>query len=534
MKVSDSLVFLDPRFESKFAWRDTKDYTWGELRDLCCSATTYLLELGVKPQDRVANLGCNSLAWVMLDLACSVLNAIHVPLDPRMGQQQRSDCLSLLDPKIVFEDGAYKGETTSRCSYRSLESLIQQQSNTNCDDLRTLCVPAKADDVANILFTSGTTGAQRGVMLSHRNLVLNAQAKLDAMPQLPSDHRLNFLPFSHAYARTCELTTWLLSYSSMEVMHGIEAVLQNAKEAAPSLINGVPLFYDRLSRVWSQQEPTLDSLHQILGDRIRRLASGGAALNAKLRADFQGVGLPVFQGYGLTEASPVVCSNRVLCSSDKSDATWECLDEVGPVVQGTQIRIDANSKLWVAGDGVMLGYWRDDTATRNKIIDGWLDTGDLAELVLRPEEDGNCLPESASETTPCVRILGRDDDTIVLSSGYKIFPLELEQRLKTISWIEQCLLVGDKRPFPILLCVGSRERLSGSVNRHKEGLLREVHEALAGVANYALPRDILVQEEAWTSVARLANFKGGLMRKRIEQRYALEIEAIYQKELSKR
>jgi len=503
-----------------------KKWTWGDIRERTASVAIHLLDLGVRPQDRICNLGRNSLEWAILDLACSAINAIHVPIDARLGHASCQACIDRVEPKLLFVD-----EKSNLTAYSCQQVLALQSLNTISKgvSLDQCCVPYHEEDVANILFTSGTTSAHKGVMLSHRNLVSNAMAKLDAMPQVADDHRLNFLPFSHAYARTCELSTWLLSQSSMEVVHGIDSVLAHANTAHPTLINGVPLFFERLHSLWEDPSNGCDhsdsarSLGNILGPKIRRLASGGAPIRNVLRARFADAGLPVFQGYGLTETSPVVCSNRSSNSIGTNQWSSEILTEVGPVVQGVQIKIDADTKLWVKGNGVMKGYWNDPSETQRRIVDGWLDTGDLAEYV--PSEDET---ESAS-----IRILGRADDTIVLSTGYKIFPLAIEQLLRSQAWVSECMIVGHDRPYSILLLKPNVDKLLVATKERLESMLLDwLPSILKSYPSYAIPKAVLVCQEYWTPQSGLTNFKGGLRRKKIEAFYSTAIDQKYQESKS--
>jgi len=341
------------------------------------------------------------------------------------------------------------------------------------------------------------------------NLMCNALAKLDAMPQSESDVRLNFLPFAHAYARTCELTTWLLSKSRMEIAHGISGMLQTARFSKPTLINGVPLFYDRLLASIDSRNFDQSAIMEILGSRIRRLASGGASMETKLRMRFAKAGLPIFQGYGLTEASPVVCSNRELAGEQPP-----ILDECGPIVRGMDVRIAPDAKLWVSGNGVMLGYWSDPKATQARIVDGWLDTGDLAEWV---HEEG----QSSSRS---IRILGRADDTIVLSNGYKLQPASIERELQSFEWIANCLLVGTNRPFPVLLL----RRIDREDSLSNDAMLNLVCQTLSRRPSHAIPRAIIEVYDKWGPENGLSNFKGGLQRRKIEFHYQTEIEAAFQ------
>lgn len=535
MRIVDSVVHLPAMYEQKTAWvesidtglkksnRERIEWSWKDVRNLTAATVCRLLDLGVNSQDRICNLGKNSLAWAILDLACSALNAIHVPLDVRMGVEHRNQCIQSVMPKWIFLDWGTQADPEWEKSVQILQDLVGNPENGPSEmrpevALQALCNPFCDRDVANILFTSGTTSSHKGVMLTHRNLVSNANAKLDAMPQRVDDHRLNFLPFSHAYARTCELTTWLLSYGSLETCSGIENVLKIASAVQPTLINGVPLFYERLDRIWSAEGYSNDSLLKTLGPKIRRLASGGAPIGDAVRCRFKDAGLPIFQGYGLTEASPVVCSNRSVRSAGLAGNEVDNLTEVGPPVDGVQVKIDSDSRLWVSGDCVMKGYWNDPVATQQRIVDGWLDTGDIAQYSVADSQIG----------TSTIRILGRADDTIVLSTGYKIFPLAIEQTLKLEAWIEDCMLVGNRRSFPILL-LRPKLDISGKpmADETDRNLLDRIRVVLAPFAAFALPKKWLVCSEDWTAEAGLTNFKGGLRRKKIEEFYSVKIEMAY-------
>ena len=502
MRLVDELLSITSDRMDGIAWIERgrsrtleHRWNWSDVKLLTASAACFLAERSIGSGDRVINLGRNSLAWAVLDLACSALNAVHVPIDSRLSSSQQTQCFEQVEPKLVFSDSPIAGPV------HNLSGLIQLPRVA--ERLEQIVRPFHRDDLANILFTSGTTGNPRGVMLSHQNLIANAYAKLDAMPQNHSDHRLNFLPFSHAYARTCELTTWLISRSCMEVASGIDGVLNSLMTVQPTLLNGVPVFYDRLLVKWCQLGGTKSALHEILGSRIRRLASGGATLSHDVRSQFAEVDMPIFQGYGLTESSPVICSNRVGLGSESDN-----LIEVGPPVKGMAIRIDSESRLWVSGEGVMLGYWREPEATQAKIVDRWLDTGDLAEFL--PSEQLN-------QEKRAVRILGRADDTIVLSNGYKVQPFPIEQILNSQPWVSQCMLVGKNRPHTVLLLKlsSSNELVPTSLTQYQS----RIEQLLCDFPRHAIPKQLVIFEDEWTSANGMANFKGGLNRKRIEAEF---------------
>lgn len=384
-------------------------YTWEQLgrlvRDCCDLWQGKALQVG----DHVATALPNSLDWIVIDVACQSLGLVHVAIDVRepVGRRHRlfehsEAVLRIEDPYIDPRESFTRSPgTTQRVAHHFCRRLVDQQ----------LSRPAQ------MLFTSGTTGESKGVVLSHRNLLTNAWAKLAAAPQYPWDVRLNVLPFSHAYARTCELSTWILTAGQLVVVRSWDELLSTVDVARPTLINLVPYLAEKLLHVM-EAEP------RCLGGRLRLLQVGGAALPDEVFGRLAACGIPPLQGYGLTEASPVICSNR---------AGYQRPGVVGPPVQGTEIHIDSAGNLWAKGPQIMLGYWRDQRSTNEVIHDGWLLTGDLAER----DEDGG------------IRIVGRKSSQFVLSTGYVVSPEPIERSLLRDPWIDQAVVVGDGNSHPI-------------------------------------------------------------------------------------
>jgi long-chain acyl-CoA synthetase len=506
--------------ESRPRWR------WSELVDQVQSAAAWLLDVNVAPGDRVANVGRNTAEWAILDLACSAIGAIHAPLDPRLPDSALMEALKQLEPKALFAS-----DPTRVPRSQSLADLGHVSHPPAPQRRRAWERPILANDPACILFTSGTTDIPRGVMLSHRNLLSNAVAKLDAMPQSADDLRLNILPFAHAYARTCELTTWVVSGGTMACAHSMEDALRVAPQLQPSLLNGVPAFFEGLHARWQPPHGSGHPLARLLGEGIRRLASGGAPLAEPLRRAFNEVDLPIYQGYGLTEASPVVCSNRA--PSNQSAAEMR---GVGPAVDGVTIRVDAEQRVWVRGAGIMIGYWRSADATAAKIQEGWLDTGDIAapcESLDAPHEDtqartssSGAMPTGAKPVgaSPVVNrpdgthrgplwIEGRCDDVQVLSNGYKFSPRPIEARITQRTEIERCVLVGNRRKRPVLVV-----RMHPSYTHLSPGeVLLIALETLDGVPEYAKPDQVQIDAEPWSVRNGRMHWKGTVDRRAIER-----------------
>lgn len=467
------------------AWIVTQDRSmqsirWSEFQSHVDRLALWLLSNGVKESDRVVNLEPNSHRWAILDLACAAIGAVHSPIDPRWSHRQMETAIASLDPKAIFSSGMSIAQALDQAT--NLPSNAQQTHWQETD---------RNGQLANVLWTSGTSASPKGVMLSHGNLLSNAEAKLDAMPQDAQDLRLNLLPFAHAYARTCELTAWYLSGGVMACASDSQSLIELAPILRPTLINAVPSFYEFVIK---------QSKVRSLGGRLRQLASGGAAITDSIRERFKSESLSIFQGYGLTEASPVVCSNRAARQESGCEVP-AILDGVGPPVQGVQLRIDRDDRLWVRGPGVMQGYWRDEQASQQRIQSGWLDTGDCVSM--------GHLPFGS------IQIFGRADDMQVLTSGYKFAPRMLEESIERIDSIGGCVVIGNglRRPIAIV-------SLKGGSSADASRLLSEIRHLLRDQPDYLEISQVVISREAWTIENGLRHWKGGVKRSEIARRFA--------------
>lgn len=481
--------------------------TWNDLAAQTVAVARWLLRQRIEPGSVVASILPNSTAWITLDLACQAIGAIHAPIDGRYPTLMTTALLDLVQPSLVVLDygQAWPHDRAGRLFHswdeidRDLEHSRKQAEQT-CDELARLndqaLVRRSLSDVATILFTSGTTDSPKGVMLSRNNLISNARGKLHAMPQSSTDRRLNFLPFSHSYARTCELSTWLMTGGEMILARHMKYVVATAQHFSPTLLNGVPLFFEKL-RHEILSLSRCDSVQDYLGGSIRQLASGGAALNHDTATFFENAKLPILVGYGLTEASPVVCSN--LSSDGRTD-------NVGPAIPGVRIRVDSDGELWVSGSGVMQGYYNNPQATAEVIVEGELRTGDLAEI----------------DSKGRVRLIGRVRDTLVLSSGVKVAPYQIEKKLKNVAGIEDVIVIGDGWERCAAVVVVSAELwknglLVDEVRRFE--FVSELKRKLAVFPSYAVPLAWLFRRKSFSSDPNLVNFKGAPRRNLIRLQY---------------
>lgn len=494
--------------------------SWRELRLQLLNTISRFQSFSLPSESRIVTCDRNSLQWVLVDLACQAMNWIHVAIDTRLSDSSKRNICHRTNPAlfVVLENAqafAFLNQSTA--------NVIRKVGWDHCPvpqsvgwDHSPIQAPnashsLKPDSIATILYTSGSTSSPKGVQLSQKNLLSNARAKLDAMPQLMSDRRLNLLPFSHAYARTCELSTWIISGSSIMTVDSIESLLRVAPKFEPTLINGVPYLFERIrkhvlhNKLMHRSEKADDAdlarntsaLCKVLGARLRMLAAGGAGLDKATFDWFAACGYPVYQGYGLTEAGPVVCSNRYPSPSSSN---------VGFPVADTCIRIDSDQRLFVKGPGVMLGYYGDEAATRERIRDGWLDTGDLAEWT----------------SEGAVRILGRVDDRITLPNGYKVDPNPLELKICKVLGLEHCLLTLDQQQRLLLIVPVNGSK--GFQKIHPSGseptdLLQFVRDSIHDEPSYALPVELMMVENDWSVATGMLNAKGAQQRSRIATRY---------------
>jgi long-chain acyl-CoA synthetase len=299
------------------------------------------------------------------------------------------------------------------------------------------------ESIATVIYTSGTTGRPKGVVLTHGNLASNARGVCVAYSERPGDLRLNMLPLSHIYARTCDLYTWLVRDSVLALARSRETILEDCNAYRPNSINSVPYFYQRVLRGLREKGllDTPGALKQALGGQIRICYCGGARLPEEVYEAFFRQGVPLLQGYGLTETSPVITA---------STPDRHAPGAVGPPIPGIELRVADDGEVVTRGPHVMQGYYRDEAATAEVLSpDGWFRTGDLGRI----DADG------------MLRIVGRKKEMIVTAAGKNVHPAYLESLLAQEPLIEQVCVVGEGRKHLVALIVPNPERLRAEIRR---------------------------------------------------------------------
>ncbi|MEM8947269.1 MAG: AMP-dependent synthetase/ligase [Planctomycetota bacterium] len=484
--------------------------SWNEIAAKVHHAIIRLRQAGVSQGDRVAQWAPNSIDWIFADLAILSLGAAHVPLHATLDTSQLVDQISLADPKVVVVENASELALTLQPKTLDYAELGFEQVSKRHE------LEVAASQLATLLFTSGTTGQPRGVMLTHENLVSNAIAVSEAVGSDTNETRLCFLPLSHIYARTCDLYSWLYRGSKLVLAESRDTIVRDCQLAKPTVINGVPYFYQKIAQQLGDAGP--GALKKLFGGELKRCFCGGAAVAPEVERLFERQGLPILTGYGLTEASPVISATR---HDDYRAGT------VGRPMANLDVKLSDEGEILVRGPSVMQGYWQDQAATDEAILDGWLHTGDLGEF------DG----------AGHLRIVGRQKEIIVLSTGKNVAPSRVEQLLSGSPMIEHICVVGDAEKCLGALIVPNPDAIRAEIKRHRLWVWSKkravTHPQIRQLYRTEIDR-LLVTASAEEQVGKFAilprNFsveagelttKLSLRRKAIAGNFAAEIHAMY-------
>lgn len=408
MMFSGLLLEVVKKHQGSTAWIDERGrLSWQDIADRARQTAAELSEAGVSSADIVVTQLSNGLPAVINSLAINSLGASESPVDMRLGQEFALHAAEKLNSRYVIRESGIQ----------QLELHPENRQN---------CWP-RVDEATLILWTSGTTSEPKAVVITWSGVLENAKGKLSAAAQTNDDRRLTVLPLSHAYARTCDFATWLITGGILSAGNGWDGIERLGPIVRPTLMNAVPYLIDKvlgpeLCHVdggLSEAARVQERLEQLGLDGLRILGCGGAALSESRFEQIKRLGIAPIQGYGLTETSPVICS------ASPEDARTGV---VGRPIPGTEVRISDDGEIQCRGPGVMRGYWGDRAATAKRITeDGWFRTGDCG----RFESDG------------MLKVSGRQDEAVVLSTGYKFWPLELEQRLSGIAGVRHVILRGN-------------------------------------------------------------------------------------------
>ena len=512
--------------------------SWREMANDVARTVSALVGCEVKPTDRVVQISENRYEWIVLDLALQFLRAVHVPINPVRSGQQMAELISHCDPQLIVlsnADAANKllaangpfnslsaGSDRVFMSWDDIHEIdrevrplvalsqlpVSSPDEAAAGNLHELAELIEPEQLMTILYTSGTTGNPKGVMLSHANLAENVSATLKILPARSDETRLCILPLSHVFARTCDLYAWLAGGCTLVMAESRFTLFRDCQETRPTFFNGVPLLFEKcieqLRKQGTHDQPA--ALRELLGGKIEKCNSGGAPLPGEIHDYFWEHGIPLLSGYGLTETSPVIAASTMAENKKGS---------VGKPLPGVAVRIADDGEILTKGPHVMLGYYHDAAATADVLKDGWLHTGDLGKL----DEDG------------FLEIIGRKKEMIVTSNGHNIAPTKIESAINSLPSVLQSYVFGDEHPFLIALIVPDFSALPDACANDdvfaREQLLSMVSRQLQTFAKYEQVRRVEIVREPFTIDSGLITAKGSLCRTAIASRYRALLDAAY-------
>ena len=542
-------------------------------------ASLGLLELGLKPGDKVAMISNNRPEWVIMDQAILQIGCIDVPIYPTISENDYkyifnhsearvcivSDDELLAKVNAVIDDvptldHVYTFNQIAGAKHWS--EIKNLGSKRNADELVPLRNAVKGDDLATLIYTSGTTGTPKGVMLNHSNILSNAIRSSARLPVQPGSRALSFLPVCHIYER---MLLYMYMYMGVEIFfaESLETIGDNLKETHPDVFTAVPRLLEKVFdkivdkgaaltgikkalffwalKLGEQWEPygrngwwyefrlgiarkiIFSKWQEALGGNVKAVASGSAALQARLARVFNAAGIPVMEGYGLTETSPVVSVNEEANQGFMAGT-------VGRVLPDVKVKIAEDGEILVQGPNVMMGYYKAPEKTDEVIKDGWFHTGDIG-MFVGPKKD-------------FLKITDRKKEIFKTSGGKYVAPQPIENDLKASRFIEQAMVVGDGKKHPAVLVVPAEESIKYWCEHHdikfnsmeealanekvKNRIWREVEQVNAKLGKWEQPKKMELCPTLWSVETGELTPTLKLKRRVIMEKYADLIDRIYE------
>jgi long-chain acyl-CoA synthetase len=560
---------------------DWRSISHRELHDLVRRTALGMRALGIERGQRVAILSENRPQWAQVDWASLCTGVTDVPIYDTLPAGQVEYILNDAEVRLIFVsntqqlekvrsiwpqvpslqyavlfDGEAEGEKVMTLA-ELMERGVAEEAAGRGADFRERALEVSPDDIATMLYTSGTTGPPKGVLLSHNNIFSNYQACAALFEAGPEDVAVSFLPLSHILERMGDY--WFFAKGvSIAYVHDLQLVPESLLEVRPTIAISTPRLYEKVydkvlaqtgakgklvgwaaavasrwtdARLggrspglmtsvqhWIFDRLVFKTLRARMGGRLRFFVSGGAPLAVHVARFFYGARILILEGYGLTETSPVVAANT------PSDMR---LGTVGKPVPGTEIMIADDGEILLRGPQVMVGYYNLPEATAEAIdADGWFHSGDIGEL----DADG------------FLRITDRKKDLIVTAAGKNIAPQPLENRVKESPFIDEAVMIGDRRPYPVLLVVPNQAKLEewatgAGIEASGPGLLKDERaramieeEALGRLAEFARfeqPKKVALLAGEFTIESGVLTPTQKVKRRAVQQQFADVIGALY-------
>jgi len=426
-------------------------FTFSDAAQAINRIQNHLISLGIATGDRVAIMAENRPEWPLAYLAVATLGAVAVPLDSALRVEDIAPLLADCRPKAAII--SQKISASHQGVFAGLHILLMERFATLPEPAKFDRPEINGDDIASIVYTSGTTGSPKGIVLTHRNLTSNADAVASLFKIGPGDNMLSVLPLSHTFETTAGFLAPFCRGSCITYTDSLKSnvLVRIMQETGVTIMCGVPMLYQIIFEgIMRQAEESgkkklfdlllslsaffvdvigvnigrylFRMVHKKFGGKVRFFASGGAAISPDLVHKYSLLGFTVLQGYGLTETSPIVAVNRL---------TANRLGSVGQILPGVKVMIansDGPGEILVSGPNVMRGYYQRPDLTSEVMKDKWLKTGDVGYL----DEDGFLF------------ITGRIKEIIVTGSGVNVYPEEIEERLNKLPGVAESAVIGEK------------------------------------------------------------------------------------------
>jgi len=485
------------KYDGKWVSISTQEYI-----NRANSISRGLLNLGVQPNDKIAIISSNNRTeWNICDIGILQIGAQNVPIYPTITKEDYEYVLNHSEASYVFVSdlevlnkiNKIKGNTKLKGVFtfdnikgeKSWEEILKSgKDSDNQKDVEEIKNKVKPEDLATLIYTSGTTGRPKGVMLSHKNIVTNVLESYKKIPlNYGKDKALSFLPVCHIFER---MILYLYQYSGVHInfAESLEKLTENAQEIKPHMMTAVPRLYEKIfdkiiakgadltgikkrlffwavdlglkyepygqNGWWYEKQLALakklifSKWQAALGGELKIMASGASALQPRLTRIFTAAGMPIMEGYGLTETSPVVSVSSMENGGFR-------VGTVGKIIDGISVKIAETGEILVKGHNVMMGYYKDPEKTAEVIKDGFFHTGDKGEI----DSDG------------FLKITGRTKEMFKTSGGKYVVPPLLEGELKQSRFIEQVMVIGEGQKMPAALIQPNFEFIKEWIDRKK-------------------------------------------------------------------
>ncbi|REK91812.1 long-chain fatty acid--CoA ligase [Streptomyces inhibens] len=488
-----------------------------------------LHRIGVRPGDRVGLLSETRHEWTLCDLAIARTGAVCVPVYPTSSPEECAWVLGHSGARTVIAENAAKAAVAAALPgveavvvieaaepYLALEELRRGSTPQELAAVEAATAAVEPDSLATVVYTSGTTGQPKGCMITHGNWRAAFTAIGALLKGLDADEEVFVhLPLAHVMSRSVQLVA--LEHGAGLAYFGgdMRNVVAELSEVRPTILPSVPRLFEKAYAVARDLPP--ETVAQAFGGRLRLAVTGAAPIAPEIQEFFASCGIPIHDTYGMTESTALVAAN--LPGAVRPGT-------VGRPLPGAQIRIAPDGEILARGAGIFAGYLDNPKATAQTVVDGWLHTGDLGRL----DADGY------------LTVTGRKKDIIITATGKNVTPAHLENNLRRLPWISQAVLLGDRRPYPVLLLTFDAEAVLSwaaqrglppdltELARHREvraAVQRELDAANERYAPPARARRFAILDHEFTVDAGTLTPTLKIRRQAVIDRYAGVIDELY-------